>query len=82
MKDNKNSQWTLKDIAHQYKIENPKWSWKKCWNKADVIHRELNSLNYETWDKNKLYFKRNLPFSNFDSRDSEFGNKSFDYNDN
>lgn len=79
MKDDKNYEWTMKDVAHQYKLENPEWSWKKCWSKADIIYKELKRLNNGTWNNNSTFFKMNTPFSFYDDRDSEFGEKFVDY---
>lgn len=75
MKDSKNYKWTKKDIATQYKEENPKWSWDKCWKMADTIYRELKRLNNELWHNNKVFFKMNTPFSFFDNKDGEFVDK-------
>lgn len=75
MKDNKNYKWTKKDLAQQYKYENPDWTWKQCWDKANIIYRELKKLNKETWDNTKIFFKHNTPFSFFDNKDSEFADK-------
>lgn len=72
MKDNKNQKWTKKDIAEQYKKENPNWSWNKCWDKANLIYKELKKINKQTWDNNKIFFKMNTPFSFYYDRDNEF----------
>ena len=56
----------MKDIAHQYKIENPDWSWKQCWEKARHIYKELNRLNANMVNNNKTFFKMNTPFSFYD----------------
>lgn len=71
MKDNKNLQWEMKDIAHQYKYENPNWSWKKCWTKARLIYKELNKMNNQMWKDNGVYYKYNKPFSFYESEDGE-----------
>ena len=78
MKDNKNAEWTMEDVAHQYKIENPDWAWKKCWVKAKAIYRELNKSNNEVWENNKRYFQMNTPFSFFDNKDGEFSDTPWD----
>lgn len=75
MKDKNNFNWTMEDIAHQYKIENPDWSWSECWSKARVIYRELKNLNNELWQNNKQFFRMNTPFSFFDNKDDEFSSK-------
>lgn len=75
MKDNKNLKWTIKDIAHQYKKENPDWTWKECWSKARVIYKELNKLNHESYHNDKIFFKMNTPFSFYYDKDSEFADK-------
>ena len=72
MRDNRNYKWTKKDIAKQYKRENPNWSWKECWDKANTIYRELNKINSLEWENNKTYFKLNKPFSFYDTKDDEF----------
>lgn len=79
MKDNNNFKWTMDDIAHQYKLENPNWSWSDCWDKARIIYRELKNLNNELWQNNKQFFRMNTPFSFFDDRDGEFGEAYVDY---
>ncbi len=81
MKDSKNARWTKKDIAEQYKIENPEWTWKQCLEKSETIYRELNSLNKILWAENRLFFKRNIPFSNFKHKNDEFSNIFFDKDD-
>lgn len=78
MKDNKNFKWTLKDIAKQYKYENPNWDWKQCWDKAKIIYKELKRLNNDSWHNNKVFFKCNTPFSFFDNKDSEFCDTPWD----
>lgn len=75
MKDKQNFKWTMKDIAQQYKKENPDWTWKKCWKKANVIYKELKKLNSQMWKNNKKFFEYNTPFSFFDDKDNEFSNK-------
>lgn len=80
MKDRKNLQWEMKDIAHQYKLENPSWSWKRCWKKAKEIYKELNRLNNESWENTKIFFKHNTPFSFYDNKDDEFGDIFWDGN--
>lgn len=72
MKDDKNFKWTKIDIAKQYQYENPDWNWDKCLEKAKIIHKELEKLNNEMWQNNKVFFKMNTPFSFFDNRDGEF----------
>ena len=79
MKDNENLQWEMNEIAHQYKAENPDWTWKECWAKAKLIYRELNKLNRESFRETKRFFKMNTPFSFFDDRDGEFGEIYVDY---
>ena len=69
MKDDRNFKWTKKDIANQYKKENPNWSWNKCWSKAKIIYKELNKLNREMWNDNKNYYKIFKPFSFYESED-------------
>lgn len=78
MKDNNNFQWTKKDIAEQYKLENPSWSWDECWMKAKIIYKELNRLNTQMWKNNKQFFKYNTPFSFFDNKDGEFADIPWD----
>lgn len=73
MKDKENLKWTKKNIAHQYKIENPEWAWKYCWDKANAIYKELNKLNNQTHNNNKRFFDMNTPFSFYYDRDGEFG---------
>ena len=75
MKDYENLHWTMENIAHQYKMENPDWTWKECWRRAKVIHRELNKLNRETFRENDKFFKMNTPFSFYYDKDNEYGNK-------
>ena len=72
MKDNENLKWSKKDIANQYKKENPNWTWKQCWNKAKLIYKELNKLNREAFKNNDRFFKMNTPFSFFESEDSSW----------
>ena len=72
MKDDQNFRWTMKDIAHQYKIENPNWTWKQCWNKARLIYKELNKMNNQMWKDSKTYYDHNTPFSFFESEDGEW----------
>ena len=72
MKDNENLKWTKKDIAEQYKKENPYWSWNKCWEKAKIVYKQLNKLNRKTFRKNDVFFKMNTPFSFFESEDSSW----------
>lgn len=78
MKDDKNFQWTKKDIAYQYKNENPNWSWKKCWLQAKLIYKELNKMNNQMWKDNKMFFKYNTPFSFYDNKDGEFSDIPWD----
>ena len=80
MKDDKNARWTKKEIAEQYKIENPDWSWNECWSKANLIYKELNRLNNQTWKSNKMFFKYNIPFSDFEDRNDEFEKTYYDWN--
>mgnify|MGYP000931457256 CR=1 FL=1 len=75
MKDNENLKWTKKDIANQYKKENPHLSWNKCWSKAKLIYKELNKLNYDSHHNDKIFFKMNTPFSFYYDRDDEFADK-------
>lgn len=75
MKDNKNLKWTLKDIAKQYKNDNPDWTWRECWDKAKTVHRELRKLNDNMWNNNKTFFNMNTPFSFYYDKDGEFGDK-------
>lgn len=75
MKDDENLRWSMKDIAHQYKIENPTWSWKECWKNAKTIHKELNKLNSEEFRNNDKFFKMNTPFSFYYDKDDEFADK-------
>lgn len=79
MKDNKNAHWTISEIAHQYKIENLDWDWNRCYKEAKIIYKELNKLNKETWDGNRLYFKFNIPFSDFKGKDDEFSDTYYDF---
>ena len=72
MKDNENLKWTRKDMANQYKNENPKWTWGKCWKKANLVYGELRKLNDNMWNNNKVFFKMNTPFSFYDNRSDEF----------
>ena len=69
MKDDENLRWEMKEIAHQYKIENPDWSWSECWDKAKIIDRELNKLNRETFRNTEKFYRMNTPFSFFESED-------------
>lgn len=73
MKDYKNRKWKLKDIAHQYKKENPNWTWDECYKKAKIIYKELEKLNNQEYNNNKKYFKYNIPLSyfKFDNSDDE-----------
>lgn len=80
MKDNENLKWEMKEVVHQYKIENPNWSWKTCWTKAKLIYRELNKLNRESFRETEKFFKMNTPFSFFDDKDGEFNDVYVDYN--
>lgn len=73
MKDNENLHWELKEIAQAYKVENSEWTWKKCLDKAKIIYKELNKLNYNTLSNDRLFFKFNTPFSFYFDRDDEFG---------
>lgn len=75
MKDEQNLKWTKKDIAHQYKKENPSWTWKQCWKKAREIHKELNKLNSEMFRDTDRFFKMNTPFSFYYDKDNEFADK-------
>ncbi len=79
MKNNIN--WRIEDIAYQYKIENLDWSWKKCYEKAKIIYRELKKINNDMWQNNKVFFRQNIPFSSFNNRDDEFSNIFFDKDD-
>lgn len=63
MKDNENLKWSIQDIAHQYKIENLNLQWKECWIKARMVYKELNRLNANMANNNKIYYKMNTPFS-------------------
>ena len=74
MKDNENSKWTKEDIAEQYKFENPDWNWIECWDKANLIYKELKKMNKQMWDNNKVFFDMNTPFSFYYDRDDEFSN--------
>ena len=78
MKDKKNFKWTKKDIAQQYKKENPDWTWKKCWDKANIIYKELKKLNRKMWNDNKTFFGYNIPFSFYDIKDDEFNDTYWD----
>lgn len=80
MKDYENLHWTMENIAHQYKIENPNWTWKQCWKKAKEIYRELNKMNRESFKDTDKFFRNNTPFSFFDNKDDEFGNIFWDGN--
>ena len=80
MKDNENLKWTRKDMANQYKIENPKWTWSKCWKKANLVYGELRKLNDNMWNNNKVFFKMNTPFSFYDNRNDEFEEIFHDWN--
>lgn len=80
MKDYENLHWTMENIAHQYKIENPSWTWKQCWRKAKEIYRELNKMNRESFKDTDKFFKHNTPFSFYDNKDDEFGNIYCDSN--
>lgn len=79
LKDKENLQWKINDIANQYKTENPDWSMNKCFEKANIIYKELKKLNNRMWHNNKIYFKYNKPFSFFFRRDSEFSDVSYDW---
>ena len=57
MKDYKNQKWTMKDIAQQYKKENPDWSWKKCWKKANIVYKELTLSILHFSNINQIPFK-------------------------
>lgn len=78
MKDSKNFQWARCDIAEQYKLENPNWSWNECWKKAKLIYKELNKMNNQMWKDNRRFFKYNTPFSFFNNRDDEFADIPWD----
>lgn len=80
MKDDKNFEWTMDDIAHQYKLENPEWTWKQCWKKSKILYKELKKLNNEMWNNSKQFFRMNTPFSFYDDKDGEFSNAYVDYN--
>ena len=75
MKDSQNLRWTMEDIAHQYKTENPDWTWRDCWSKAKSIYNELRRINYNDKNNDRIFFRMNTPFSFFYDRDSEFGEK-------
>lgn len=76
MKDNQNTKWTMKDIAHQYKMENEEWSWKECWEKARIVYRELNKMNSNMFRNTDKFYKHNTPFSFFESKDGEWSSIS------
>ena len=59
----------MRDIASQYKMENPNWTWRQCWEKARYIYRELNRLNANMARNNSTFFKMNTPFSFYESED-------------
>ena len=79
MKDNENLHWELEKIAQAYKTENTEWTWKKCLDKAKIIYKELNKLNFENLTNDKLFFKMNTPFSFFDLKDDEFSDTYYDF---
>ncbi len=79
MKDNKNLYWKIKEIAQEYKKENPNWIWDKCLKKAEIIYKELNKLNFENLTNDKLFFKMNTPFSFYDLKNDEFSDTFYDF---
>ncbi len=79
LRDKKNFKWTRHDIAYQYKLENPNWTWDKCWIKSDLIYKELKRLNKQMWDNNKRFFDNNIQFSALEDRDDEFGKQFYDW---
>lgn len=72
LKDDANVHWTKQDIANQYQIENADWSWEECLEKADVIYRELNRLNRDSFKSRDRFFTNNTPFSFFESEDGDW----------
>lgn len=76
MKDNHNFKWTIEDIAEEYKLENPNWTWDECLDKSKIIYKELNKLNTQMWGDNRVYYKFFKPFSFFESDDGKWSSLS------
>lgn len=64
-----NKSWTLKEIAWQFKKDNPDWKWKKCFSEAKKIKNGLDSLNQKEYRDNRKYYKKNCELYDDDYND-------------
>ncbi len=67
-----NKTWTLRELAYQFKKQNPDWKWKMCWNRAKKIKKSLDALNQQEYRNNKKYYKKNCELFNEDCNDDFF----------
>jgi len=58
-----NNGWTKKQLANQYKKDNPQWDNNKCLEKANIIFKELNRLNTNMQNNDNNFFNHTVPFS-------------------
>lgn len=62
-KHRENIGWLPKQIFNLYKKENPEWDDDECWEKADLIYKELNRINIKSYRNEQRFWKHNTPFS-------------------
>jgi hypothetical protein len=64
-----NTGWNI-DMLHMLIVEdNPCISYEDGINKAELVFKELNKVNNRQHYNHKIYFKYNIPFSNFEEVD-------------
>jgi hypothetical protein len=67
----RNIGWTVDQLINEYQKEHPEWLYERCKEKAILIHKELNGLNYKSKKSGKRYFINNVPFSFFENNEQE-----------
>lgn len=70
--DYNNKTWTLRELAWQFKKQNPEWKWKFCWSEAKKTKKSLDALNQQEYRNNKKYYKQNCELF-----DDDFNNDLF-----
>lgn len=58
-----NRGWSVKQLAKEIKKENPTWDSDKCFEQAEIVYKELNKLNSNTYKNEKKHIENTVPFS-------------------
>ncbi len=58
-----NNTWSIEELKELYKLEHPDWNEKKCIKKAEMIFKEIYSLNNSQYYNALKFHSHTIPFS-------------------